>query len=85
MGVRLRKSIDFDTESRELRPVRPPAASIHQHQRLLDRRLQTVTASLARNVNDCSGQGEMERRASSVIGCGPQTPTMRFHDGTADR
>ena len=27
----------------------------------------------------------MKRRASSVVGCGPQTATMRFHDGTADR
>jgi hypothetical protein len=30
-------------------------------------------------------QVEVERRASSVVGCGPQSATMRFHDGTADR
>jgi len=27
----------------------------------------------------------MKGRALSVVGCGPQTATMRFHDGTADR
>jgi len=30
-------------------------------------------------------QVEVERCASSVVGCGPQSATMRFHDGTADR
>jgi hypothetical protein len=38
-----------------------------------------------RDFHDCSWQSEMKRRASSVVGCGPQTATMRFHDGTADR
>src|SRR5216683_8388577 len=38
-----------------------------------------------RHFHDCGGQSEMKRRASSVVGCGPQTATMRFHDGTADR
>src|SRR5229473_1939553 len=37
------------------------------------------------HFHDCSWQCEMKRRASSVVGCGPQTATMRFHDGTADR
>ena len=38
-----------------------------------------------RHFHDCGWQSEMKRRASSVVGCGPQTATMRFHDGTADR
>jgi hypothetical protein len=32
-----------------------------------------------------SWHGEMKRRASPIMGRGPQTATMRFHDGTADR
>src|SRR5260370_3133445 len=38
-----------------------------------------------RHFHDCGWQSEMKRRASSVVGCGPQTATMRFNDGTADR
>jgi hypothetical protein len=38
-----------------------------------------------RYFHDCGWQSEMKRRASSVVGRGPQTATMRFHDGTADR
>jgi hypothetical protein len=33
-----------------------------------------------RHFPDCSWQSEMKCRASSVVGCGPQTATMRFHD-----
>ena len=33
-----------------------------------------------RHFRDCGWQSEMKRRASSVVGCGPQTATMRFHD-----
>ena len=33
-----------------------------------------------RHFHDCGWQREMKRRASSVVGCGPQTATMRFHD-----
>src|SRR6202041_797785 len=38
-----------------------------------------------RRFHDCCWQSEMKRRASSIVGCGPQTASMRFHDGTADR
>src|ERR1700676_64123 len=38
-----------------------------------------------RHFHDCGWQSEMKRRASPVVGCGPQTATMRFHDRTADR
>jgi len=33
-----------------------------------------------RHFHDCGWQSEMKRRASSVVGCGPQTATVRFHD-----
>jgi transposase, IS5 family len=33
-----------------------------------------------RHFRDCGWQSEMKGRASSVVGCGPQTTTMRFHD-----
>ncbi len=33
-----------------------------------------------RHFHDCGWQSEMKRRASSVVGRGPQTATMRFHD-----
>src|SRR5882757_10271407 len=42
-------------------------------------------SSCRRHFRDCGWQSEMKRRASSVVGCGPQMATMRFHDGTADR
>src|SRR5271156_3897997 len=38
-----------------------------------------------RHFHDCGWQSEMKRRASPFVGCGPQTPAMRFHDRTADR
>jgi hypothetical protein len=38
-----------------------------------------------RHFHDCGRQSEMKRRASSIVACGPQTVTMQFHDGTADR
>src|ERR1700677_2200119 len=38
-----------------------------------------------RHFHDCGWQSEMKRRASTVVGCGPQTATMRIHNGTADR
>jgi hypothetical protein len=38
-----------------------------------------------RLFDGCGWQSEMKRRASSVVRRGPQTATMRFHDGTADR
>src|SRR5258708_3135637 len=37
-----------------------------------------------RHFHDCSWQSEMKRRASSIVGCGPQTATMRFDDRLAD-
>jgi hypothetical protein len=38
-----------------------------------------------RHFHNCGWQSEMKHRASSIVGCGPQTATMRFHDGTTDR
>jgi hypothetical protein len=33
-----------------------------------------------RYFRNCGWQSEMKRHASSVVRCGPQTATMRFHD-----
>lgn len=44
-----------------------------------------LVLSSQRRLPHLNWQGEMKGGASSVVGRGPQSAAMRFHNGTADR